>query len=149
MDLHKLVGRIPAALDWKMIEEKYIFKGNLLHILEAPEPSSIQYEYLDRGFVEHTFEQLVSWTVVSGALILTYFTVVACFDGGQPLLGAIMISFWNGLIPEINRFLAQEYETHHTQDDIESSFLAKTICARWFTSSIVLVRISLLLHIMF
>ena len=41
------VGIIPAILDWKMIDDKYIFKGkagdNLLHILEAPEPSSIQY----------------------------------------------------------------------------------------------------------
>ena len=144
------VGVIPAMLDsTDTIDTKYLFQGNLLRILEAPEPSSIQYEYLDRGFREHAQEQLISWTLVCIMLILTYFTVVACFDGGQPLLGAIMISFWNGLIPEINRFLAQEYEMHHTQDDIESSFLAKTICARWFTSSIVLVRISLLLHIMF
>ena len=106
--------------------------------MEAPEPSSIQYEYLDRGFREHAVEQLVSWTLVAAMLVLTYLTVVACFNDGRPIAGAIMISFWNGLIPEVNRVLVQQFETHHTQDGVEDSFLAKTVAGRWFTSSIVL-----------
>ena len=37
------VGMIPALLDHRdIIEQKYLFKGNLLHIHEAPEPSSVQ-----------------------------------------------------------------------------------------------------------
>ena len=48
------MGVIPAMLDsTDTIDTKYLFQGNLLRILEAPEPSSIQYEYLDRGFREH------------------------------------------------------------------------------------------------
>ena len=48
------VGIIPAMMDSvDVIETKYLFKGNLLHITEAPEPSSIQYEHLDRGAKQH------------------------------------------------------------------------------------------------
>lgn len=134
------MGVIPAMLDsTDTIDTKYLFQGNLLRILEAPEPSSIQYEYLDRGFREHAQEQLISWTLVCIMLILTYFTVVSCFNEGSPILGAILISFWNGLIPEVNRLLVQEFETHHTQEEIEDSFLSKTVCGRWFTSSLLLV----------
>ena len=39
----------------------------------------------------------------------------------------------------VNTFvLVQQFETHHTQDGVEDSFLAKTVAGRWFTSSIVL-----------
>ena len=138
------VGVIPAYMDSPdTIDTKFLFKGNLLHIGEAPEPSSIQYEYLDRGLREHVFEQLISWFVVACFLVLTYFSVVECFNQGEPVLGAVLISFWNGVIPEINRYLVQEFETHHTHEQIEDSFLSKTVAGRWFTSSIVLYIIGL------
>ena len=118
------VGVIQLTDSPDTIDTKFLFKGNLLHIVEAPEPSSIQYEYLDRGLREHVFEQLISWFVVACFLVLTYFSVVECFNQGEPVLGAVLISFWNGVIPEINRYLVQEFETHHTHEQIEDSFLS-------------------------
>ena len=133
------VGLVPALLDRRdVIDPKFLFHGNLLHVHEAPEPSSVQYEFLDKGFDDHVFEQARSWAIMVAILVLTYFTVTACFDQGQPVLGAIMISFWNGLIPEAVRLLVTSLESHHTFGGVEDSFLAKTIAGRWFTSSVVL-----------
>ena len=44
-----------------------------------------------------------------------------------------MISFWNGLIPEVVRLLVTVLESHHTFGDVEDSFPAKTVAGRWFT----------------
>jgi hypothetical protein len=138
------VGAIPAALDkTDEIDPKFLFKGNLLAIKEAPEPSSVLYENLDRGFKEHCFEQLISWTLLAIGLIVTYFTIDAFFKAGQPVAAALAISFWNGVLPELNRYLVMEYETHHTTEEIEDSFLSKTVAARWFTSSIILYVVGL------
>ena len=98
----------------------------------------VQYEYLDKTFRDHSLEQLCSWAFMVLILYLTYTTVVACFNGGAPVVGAVMISFWNGIIPEVVRVLVTVLESHHTFDEVEDSFLAKTVAGRWFTSSVVL-----------
>ena len=42
------VGLVPALLDRRdVIDPKYLYHGNLLHVQEAPAPSAVQYEYLD------------------------------------------------------------------------------------------------------
>eukprot|EP01083_Nonionella_stella_P101217 286678_1 len=92
---------------------------------------------------EHIFEQLISWTLLAVGLIITYFTIDSLFKAGQPVMAALAISFWNGVLPELNRFLVMYYETHHTTEDIEDSFLSKTVAARWFTSSIILYVVGL------
>jgi len=138
------VGKIPAMQDRKdLIDEKFLFKGNLLSIKEAPEPSTVLYENLHYGIVDYVKEQVVSWAVLGVGLICTYFTVDVCFAGGQPVLGAILISFWNGVLPEINRALVMILENHHTVDDMEDSFILKTVAARWFTSSLILYLVGL------
>lgn len=138
------VGAIPAALDkHDEIDPKFLFKGNLLAIKEAPEPSSVIYENLHRGFKEHTIEQLISWTVLGLGLMVTYFTINGFFRAGQPVLAALAISFFNSVLPEVNRFLVMFFETHHTTEEIEDSFLSKTVAARWFTSSIILYVVGL------
>jgi len=92
------VGLVPAALDWRgRVEDKYLEGGNLLRIHEAPEPSTILYENLDRGLVEHLGEQCLSWLVLGVGLVLTYYSVDACFALGQPVWGAILISLWNSV----------------------------------------------------
>jgi hypothetical protein len=138
------VGAIPAALDWTSeIDPKFLYKGNLLAIKEAPEPSSVLYENLDRGFKDHVIEQAISWTLLACGLIVTYFTIDSLFKAGQPVMAALAISFWNGVLPEVNRYLVMEFETHHTTEEIEDSFLSKTVAARWFTSSIILYVVGL------
>lgn len=138
------VGAIPAAMDkHDEIDPKFLFKGNLLAIKEAPEPSSVLYENLDKGLKEHAIEQAISWSILAVGLIVTYFTINGFFKAGQPVFGALAISAFNSVLPEVNRFLVMNFETHHTTEEIEDSFLSKTVAARWFTSSIILYVIGL------
>lgn len=141
---HMCVGEIPAMLDaTDKIDPKYLFDGNLLAIKEAPEPSSILYENLENGLVVHAKEQLISWAVLSVGLVLTWVTVSLCFQKGQPLIGAVLISFWNSVLPIVNKILVKAIETHHTLDDQENSFIQKTVAARGFCSALILYLVGL------
>jgi hypothetical protein len=136
------VGRIPAAFDWKnQLDPKFLFDGNLMAITEAPEPSTVIYENLHEGVWEHAKQQVISWFCLGCGLVVANYSVKACFDGGQPALGAILISVWNSLLPMLNKFLVMGFETHHTTDGVEDSFLAKTVAARGFCSAIILYQV--------
>jgi len=139
------VGSIPAALDWKdsIADQRMLMEGNLLNMKEAPEPSSILYENLQHGTFQHLKEQLISWFILGIGIIICYFSVDACFQQGEPVLGAILISVWNSILPMINRYLVTSFETHHTLDDLEDSFLSKTVAARGFCSSIILYLVGI------
>jgi hypothetical protein len=76
-------------------------------------------------------------------LCFTYYSIESAFADGQTVAGALLISFWNSVLPEINRYLVMNYETHHNTEDMETSFLSKTVTARWFTSSIILYLVGL------
>ena len=143
--LRKLaVGLVPAWLDLKSsLEEEYHLDGNVLHVREAPEPSTVIYENLEVGWRRRAVEQLTSWAVVAIFLVVTYVTVLLCFGGGYPALGAVVISLWNSVLPEVVRVLVTMFETHHTTDQVEDSFIAKTICARAFCSAVILYLVGL------
>ena len=82
------VGKMHTMLDsHEVIDKRYLLEGNLLHVEEAPEPSSVQYEFLDTDYGQHCAEQARSWAIMAFILFLTYSTVVACFNGGSPILG--------------------------------------------------------------
>jgi len=138
------VGTIPAMLDrTDQIDPKFLFKGNLLAIREAPEPSSVMYENLDVGTAELIKQQMISWLVLGCGLVVTFFTIDAAFKNGFPVVGAILISFWNSVLPSVNKVLVASFETHHELEDMEKSFIQKTVTARGFTSSMILYFVGL------
>ena len=142
---HMCVGLVPAMLDQKppAFDDKYLFKGNLLSIKEAPEPSSIIYQNLESSLFQHLFEQAVSWTLLVVGLICTYFSVVGSFNDGQPIVGALLISFWNSVLPIMNKVLVTTFESHHDQEGVENSFIQKTVTARGFVSALILYLVGL------
>jgi hypothetical protein len=138
------VGTIPAMLDrTDSIDPKYLFKGNLLAIREAPEPSSVLYENLEVGAAALLQQQVVSWFVLGCGMVVTYFTIDAAFQNGAPVVGALLISFWNSVLPAINKVLVASFETHHDLEGVENSFIQKTVAARGFTSSLILYLVGL------
>jgi hypothetical protein len=138
------VGLIPSLLDSTgSVPDHMLFKDNVLAIDEASEPSSVFYENLDVGLVPHLIEQVISWSILCVCLVITYFSIETAFAAGQPVVGAILISLWNSVLPEVNRYLVMNYERHHNTEDMETSFLSKTVVARWFTSSIILYLVGL------
>mmetsp|Transcript_28519 Transcript_28519/g.63650 ORF Transcript_28519/g.63650 Transcript_28519/m.63650 type:complete len:992 (-) Transcript_28519:354-3329(-) len=138
------VGKVPAALDWKdQINKEYLMDGNLLHVAEAPEPESIIYENLQYGTADKTKQQLTNWTILVIALAAAFFTIREAYVQGYPAIGAILISFWNSCLPVLISFLVRHRETPHTTDEMEDSFITKTVTARGFTSSLVLYIVGL------
>ncbi len=82
-------------------------------------------------------------TTLAISLIVTYFSVWGVFNGGQPGLGAFAISLWNFSLPLLCHWLVTRLETHYTTDSMENSFLAKTVAARCFCSSIIMFLIGI------
>jgi hypothetical protein len=101
------------------------------------------YENLHVDIFRRLKEQVVSWTVLGVALIITYFVVNAFFVAGQPALGAVAIAIFNMLLPMITKFLVTSFEHHHTTDSIEDSFISKTVAARGFCSAAIVYMVGL------
>jgi hypothetical protein len=140
-----VIGSISSFFDNKnAIDANYIVKGNILKVNEAPEPSSIIYENLDVTFGAALQKQLISWLIMGVALVATWYSVNGCFIGGQPGIGAVMISFWNVCLPILNKYLVTYFELHATTESVEDSFIAKTTAARGFCSSIILYYVGLI-----
>jgi hypothetical protein len=138
------VGTIPAMMDHTdAIDPKFLVKGNLLDIREAHEPSSVIYENLDVSAAALWRQWLLSWFILCCFLVAAYETIDVCFLKGNPVLGAFLISFWNVMLPTLNWFLVTNIENHHSHDDVEDSFIAKTIAARCFSSSIIIYIIGI------
>ncbi len=100
-------------------------------------------------------------------MVITFFTVQACFTGGLPALRAILVSLWNSILPMLSKYCVMNIEREHTevlklfsksfhfvylissyfllflQDDIDDSFISKTVAARFFCSAIILYIVGL------
>ncbi len=76
-------------------------------------------------------------------LLAAYYSISASFAGGNAALGAALISLFNAALPEVNRALVTFFEQHHDTGALESSFLAKTIAARCFISTIILYMVGI------
>ncbi len=133
------VGAVLAYGNWsRAVAKENLFHGNVLFITEAPEPSAIFYENLDSGIFQRLKENITSWFILGIGLLITYYSVGACFNGGQPALAAILITGFNSFFPELIRILVTNFEASHTNDELENSFIAKTISARCFCSTVIL-----------
>jgi hypothetical protein len=55
----------------------------------------------------------------------------------------VLISVWNMIFPMVITYMVKERESHHTLDDMEDSFISKTVAARGFTSTLILYAIGL------
>lgn len=105
------LGRIPAFFnisddvpDWLMMKGQDGAE-NLLHIDIAPGPSSVIYENLERTTLDHVIEQIVSNFLLGLALIVCFYTIDEAFKGGEPVLGAILISGGLGLLLRVSQVL--------------------------------------------
>ena len=123
------VGKIPAMLDTTdNINAKILFDGSLLAIKEASKTSNLEF-----GFQKHLQEQIIScWAaLLSVSLVLAYFSI------------ALLISFWNSVLPSLSKFLVKSFETHHTQDSLENKFIKKAFTACGLCSLLILYLVGL------
>ena len=116
------------------IDDNYLFRANkALHVKEADEPSTIRWHDLSDDHWMRIIKFMLTTYAWSVGMILVAFIVTICRNKSAQF-SAYAIAFFNGIFPEFAKILAN-YESHGSEDKLESSLYVKIAAFRWINES--------------
>lgn len=115
----------------KGIDEDKLFRGELLLKVERPvEPGALRYRDMSAPLSIQAMRYILTFMIVVGLVLLAVYITKKVRNGRGPLVGGIVTSLMNLIIPQIVRLLLL-LEKHSTEGDLQKSLCIKITLFRW------------------
>ena len=116
--------------------EPSLFRGkHVLDVVEPAEPSAMRYLDLDTNVAERIIQQMITFSITIGLVVLGGFVVHHTRQGGGPFWAGILTTTLNMLIPNVVKLLML-IEKHASEGDRQKSMYLKITIFRWVNTAI-------------
>lgn len=113
------------------------FRGRMLHVEEAPEPSDIMYFNSHYSRYAKYFSWFCSYCLCMGVLLVTFFVIRGLLKSSN--IGvALFISLLNTMLPELAKYITVYMEIHTKESMLQHAILAKLVIIRCAVSGVMI-----------
>jgi hypothetical protein len=120
----------------KAVAQNCLFRGNLLHVVQPPEPNAVRWLDLDDSPMSIFIRSLITLIITLGLIALSSVCIFFTRRRIGPFWSGILTTCFNSTIPQVIKILMW-FEPHQSEGGFQISLYSKITLYRWVLTAIV------------